>query len=34
MTAKTPVSLSLLDRVEAVAAVVLGGSVLPTRAKG
>jgi hypothetical protein len=34
MTAKTPVSLSLLDRVEAVAGVVLGGSVLPTRAKG
>jgi len=34
MTAKSPVSLSLLDRVEAVAAVVLGGSVLPTRAKG
>jgi hypothetical protein len=34
MTAKTPVSLSLLDRVEAVAAAVLGGCVLPTRAKG
>jgi hypothetical protein len=34
MTAKTPVSLSLLDRVEAVAAALLGGSVLPTRAKG
>jgi hypothetical protein len=34
MTAKTPVSLSLLDRVEAVASALLGGSVLPTRAKG
>jgi Phytanoyl-CoA dioxygenase (PhyH) len=34
MTAKTPVSLSLLDRIEAVAAGLLGGSVLPTRAKG
>ena len=34
MTFKTPVSLSLLDRVEAVAAALLGGSVLPTRAKG
>lgn len=34
MTAKTPASLSLLDRVEAVAAALLGGSVLPTRAKG
>jgi hypothetical protein len=34
MTARTPVSLSLLDRVEAVAAVVLGGCVVPTRAKG
>ena len=34
MTAKTPVSLSLLDRVETVAAPLLGGSVLPTRAKG
>ena len=34
MTAQTPVSLSLLDRVEAVAGAVLGGSVLPTRAKG
>jgi hypothetical protein len=34
MTAETPVSLSLLDRVEAVAGSVLGGSVLPTRAKG
>ena len=34
MTARTPVSLSLLDRVEAVAAALLGGPVLPTRAKG
>ena len=34
MTARTPVSLSLLDRLEAVAVVLLGGSVLPTRAKG
>jgi Phytanoyl-CoA dioxygenase (PhyH) len=34
MTAETPVSLSLLDRVEAVAAVLLGGPVIPTRAKG
>jgi hypothetical protein len=34
MTSKTPVSLSLLDRVESVAAPLLGGSVLPTRAKG
>jgi hypothetical protein len=34
MTAKTPVSVSLLDRLEAVAAALLGGSVLPTRAKG
>ena len=34
MTAATPVSLSLLDRVEAVAAALLGGPVLPTRAKG
>jgi hypothetical protein len=34
MTAKTPVSLSLLDRVEAVAATMLGGCVVPTRAKG
>jgi len=33
MTAATPVSLSLLDRVETVAANLLGGSVLPTRAK-
>jgi hypothetical protein len=34
MTATTPVSLSMLDRVAAVAAALLGGSVLPTRAKG
>ena len=34
MSARTPVSLSLLDRVEAVAAALLGGSVVPTRAKG
>jgi ectoine hydroxylase-related dioxygenase (phytanoyl-CoA dioxygenase family) len=34
MTAETAVSLSLLDRIEAVAAGLLGGSVLPTRAKG
>lgn len=34
MTAGTPVSLSLLDRAEAVAAALLGGPVLPTRAKG
>lgn len=34
MTAKTPVSLLLLDRVEALATALLGGSVLPTRAKG
>jgi len=34
MTAQTPVSLSLLDRAETVAAVVFGGPVLPTRAKG
>ena len=34
MIARTPVSLSLLDRLEAVAAALLGGSVLPTRAKG
>jgi len=34
MTAETPVSLSLLDRFEAVAATLLGGPVLPTRAKG
>lgn len=34
MTANTPVSLSLLDRLEPVAAELLGGPVLPTRAKG
>ena len=34
MTTETPVSLALLDRLEAVAAALLGGSVLPTRAKG
>lgn len=34
MTAGTPVSLALLDRVEPVAAALLGGPVLPTRAKG
>ena len=34
MTAETPVSLSLLDRLEAVAATFLGGPVLPIRAKG
>lgn len=34
MTAETPVSLALLDRAEAVATALLGGPVLPTRAKG
>jgi hypothetical protein len=34
MTAETPVSLSLLDQVETVAAALFGGPVLPTRAKG
>ena len=34
MTAETPVSLSLLDRAETVAAALLDGPVLPTRAKG
>ena len=34
MSAKTPASLSLLDRVEGVAATLFGSSVLPTRAKG
>jgi hypothetical protein len=33
MSAETPVSLSLLDRLEAVAVTVLGGPVIPTRAK-
>jgi hypothetical protein len=34
MTAETPVSLTLLDRVGALAESLLGGPVLPTRAKG
>lgn len=34
MTAETPESLSMLDRLEVVAATLLGGPVLPTRAKG
>jgi ectoine hydroxylase-related dioxygenase (phytanoyl-CoA dioxygenase family) len=34
MTAETPVSLALLDRIEAVATAVFGGPVIPTRAKG
>ena len=34
MTAETPVSLSLLDRAESAASAVLGGPVIPTRAKG
>lgn len=34
MTAQTAASLCLLDRIEPVAADLLGGSVLPTRAKG
>jgi hypothetical protein len=34
MTAETPGSLWLLDRAEIVAATLLGGHVLPTRAKG
>lgn len=34
MTAQTAASLSLLDLIEPVAADLLGGSVLPTRAKG
>jgi hypothetical protein len=34
MTAETPVSLSLLDRASALAEALLGGPVLPTRAKG
>jgi hypothetical protein len=34
MTAKTPASLALLAQLEAVAADLLGGPVLPTRAKG
>ena len=34
MTARTPASLELLDRLEEVATDLLGGPVLPTRAKG
>ncbi len=34
MTAETPVSMALLDRLEGVAREPLGGAVLPTRAKG
>lgn len=34
MTSETPVSLSLLDRTGALAEALLGGPVLPTRAKG
>jgi hypothetical protein len=34
MTAETPASLALLDRLEPIAAALLGGPVLPTRAKG
>ena len=34
MTAETPVSLTLLDRVGALAEAMLGGPVIPTRAKG
>src|SRR5678816_1645997 len=34
MTAETPVSLSLLDQTAVLAEVLLGGPVLPTRAKG
>ena len=34
MSAETPVSLSFLDLLEPVAATLLGGPVLPTRAKG
>jgi hypothetical protein len=34
MSARTPVSLSLLDLLAPVAATLLGGPVLPTRAKG
>jgi hypothetical protein len=33
MTSRTPASLALLDRSESVAAALLGGPVLPTRAK-
>lgn len=34
MTARTPLSLALLDRAETLATSLLGGPVLPTRAKG
>src|SRR5690242_5165052 len=34
MTAETPVSLSLLDRAGVLAEALLGGPVIPTRAKG
>lgn len=34
MTAETPISVNLLDRAGALAATVLGGPVIPTRAKG
>lgn len=34
MTTETPVSLSLLDQLEAVAATLIGCPVIPTRAKG
>jgi hypothetical protein len=34
MTAETPGSLSLLDHTQTIAATLLGGPVLPTRAKG
>ncbi|MEO7329917.1 MAG: phytanoyl-CoA dioxygenase family protein [Minicystis sp.] len=34
MNAETPVSLALLDRFEGVATALLGGPVIPTRAKG
>ena len=34
MTAETPLSLSLLDRIAVLAEAVLGGPALPTRAKG
>src|SRR5262245_5992747 len=34
MTAETPVSLSLLDQTAALAEALLGGPVVPTRAKG
>lgn len=34
MTARTPVSLALLDRLAEIAGILLGNPVLPTRAKG